>query len=416
MDTCYSRSYVVTTHLLMVLSMGLYAFNYIVLKIFNENNNAFLFSFLRSIMSIPLVPLLLVLGKRSSKPDPKNIDNENNSDFDRTAYVQMPNQLFYNNNSEDTIKADKERLEVVQALMEEETNLSMLEKMMNWFKLLRLRKEAVPGIFMASLSGAIRQMVVPVALMFTSAQNAGIIQPSVPVFTALLSYAIGLETGSLLTALSIMTCALGLSISGEVWNFRQVDIGFYMLLLVPLSKGLQVIGLQMASKYHKGFVVQLYQILGLIGFVIPVAGILELAFYCQFSFRTFASQITSLTSIAWLCVLYSTIGVILICWKIQIMGVQVIGSIGVCLYQCLQPVFAFMFAAIFLREPMKTPHVIGAIVVILGLLIFQFDKFRIADSRVSDNSTRIIRDPITEDPENGISHSLLSHTEPERVA
>lgn len=244
------------------------------------------------------------------------------------------------------------------------------------YRNIKVDKQAVFPLTVTALAGALRQMIVPVALMFTSATNAGIIQPSVPVFTAFLAIFFSLESGCIYTFISIFLAVIGLIIAGQAWNFQNIDKGFMLLLLVPLSKGLQVIGLQYASRYERSSVLQIYQIVGLIAFIVPVATILELALYSNWSFTIFWGFVKELDAWSWGALVYSAVSIILVCWRIQILGVQVIGSIGVALYQAFQPVFAFLLGHFVLGEPLLPIQIFGAAVVCVALIVYQYGQLK----------------------------------------
>eukprot|EP00922_Rhytidocystis_sp_ex-Travisia-forbesii_P024099 GHVS01035387.1.p1 GENE.GHVS01035387.1~~GHVS01035387.1.p1 ORF type:complete len:460 (+),score=71.74 GHVS01035387.1:12-1391(+) len=357
----------VTTHCLMLLSMALYAGNYVFFRLFNEHgHSAFLFSLLRTLLSIPFIPLVYYMDPKNSYESRRGEEVQSSSSpqtrsagassFDsRESYIQ-------------------EGIDVPTPLDQPQQQQREMVRRRGWWDNLRVHPKARVGLTVAAIAGAIRQMIVPIALMFTSAANAGLIQPSVPVLTAFLAIALRLESGGIFTWVSITLSACGLFIAGRAWDLRNIDKGFTLLLLVPVSKGLQVIGLQFASKYERSSVLQLYQIVGLVLFIVPVATLAELALYTSWSFTKMMAFVGELDAISWGAVVYSAVSIILVCWRIQLLGVKVIGSVGVALYQAFQPVFAFLLGHFILGEPLLAAQAIGASIVCLGLIVYHIGQ------------------------------------------
>eukprot|EP00922_Rhytidocystis_sp_ex-Travisia-forbesii_P054558 GHVS01080857.1.p1 GENE.GHVS01080857.1~~GHVS01080857.1.p1 ORF type:complete len:509 (+),score=74.70 GHVS01080857.1:45-1571(+) len=375
---------VTTTHILMLLSMALYAGNYVFFRLFNEHgHSAFLFSLLRTLLSVPFIPLVYYL-------DPKNSSSKLNTETTTTALSSCHIESVVADTSQShhppppaarsvtSLNSFESRESFVREGSSPDhlsgQHSSMLETTtadVGFLANMTVNRKARAGLAVAALSGAIRQMIVPVALMFTSAANAGLIQPTVPVFTSFLAVLLGLETAGVITCISIILAAFGLLIAGRAWDVYNIDKGFLILLLVPVSKGLQVIGLQFASKHERSSVLQIYQIIGLIAFIVPVATFSELAFYSHWSFSTMIRFVGELDVISWAAVVYSAVSIILICWRIQILGVKVIGSVGVALYQAFQPVFAFILGHFVLGEPLFIMQAVGAVIVCFALGVYQ---------------------------------------------
>lgn len=106
----------------------------------------------------------------------------------------------------------------------------------------KLHPDARWPVLVSTVSGCVRQMIVPIALMFTTANAAGkhgglsmrlmlclsstgIIQPAVPVFTAVVAILYGLEKFCWMTGVAIAFCVVGLFISEEGWRLDHIDTG-----------------------------------------------------------------------------------------------------------------------------------------------------------------------------------------------
>eukprot|EP00916_Digyalum_oweni_P007852 GHVL01013197.1.p1 GENE.GHVL01013197.1~~GHVL01013197.1.p1 ORF type:complete len:274 (+),score=3.53 GHVL01013197.1:313-1134(+) len=241
--------------------------------------------------------------------------------------------------------------------------------------LFKIPRKSVFPVLLTGISGAVRQMVVPIALMFTSATSAGIIQPSVPVFTAVLTVCLGLEKGTWMKFLSVAICVAGLIVASNI-SQAHVDFGFWLLLVVPVSKGFQVVGVKMALGNLNGLAIQLWQIIILVLFVTPISFIAEIGIYHDWSINRWWSSVMAISLLHWGAVIYSVVAIILVCWRIQIFGVSVLGSLAVALYQALQPVFTMILSSLILKVPIRNNQIIGGVIVTVGLVLYVTQEWK----------------------------------------
>ncbi|KAF8822171.1 putative drug/metabolite transporter DMT1 [Cardiosporidium cionae] len=306
-------------HFSMIVMMLLLALNYVGVRLFVLNGGTgFMFGLLRSSFSIFLIPVLLFLYTSSqSDPMAEQLENER-------SIVSISGVIF-----------------------------------------------PVTGVVVC---GAIRQMAIPIALMFTTVSHVGVIQPAVPVFTTIIAICFRVEKPSTISIISILFCFLGLGVAEELWKNFDGMKGFWLLLLIPITKGLQIVGIQMCTRLSS-LKIQLFQILGIIVFVVPFFFYIELEEYSDGKMSVLWNRIRSLSMIQWLAIFYSLIAVILISWRIQIWCVQAVGSITVATYQCLQPVFSFFLARFILGEALTAARLGGSAIICASLLLSQLGKY-----------------------------------------
>ncbi|KAF4651339.1 hypothetical protein FOZ61_010540 [Perkinsus olseni] len=235
---------------------------------------------------------------------------------------------------------------------------------------LRMKKANIKPVLIQGLAGAARQNIVPYGLMFTGAASAGVVQPFVPVCTCMLAVAFGLEKGNKIKYLSMLIGCVGVFIAAKGYDFGGVDLGFLILLGVPVTKSIQVTGQKVALSTMRPMAVQFYQIICLCAFTTPftlsvLGWDMPRAWYL----------ISSLGFPGWGAVLYSVFFIILISWRIQLAAVKQLGPIAVGLYQVTQPVFCFIFAYFLLGEPIFPHQVVGGVLVCIGLGIFVYGQY-----------------------------------------
>ncbi|EER05340.1 conserved hypothetical protein [Perkinsus marinus ATCC 50983] len=170
--------------------------------------------------------------------------------------------------------------------------------------------------------------------------------------------------------LSMLVGCIGVFIAAKGYDFGGVDLGFLILLGVPVTKSIQVTGQKVALSTMRPMAVQFYQIVCLFAFTTPFT----LSVLGWDMPRTWY-LISMLGFPGWGAVLYSVFFIILISWRIQLAAVKQLGPIAVGLYQVTQPVFCFIFAHFLLGEPIFPHQVLGGILVCIGLGIFVYGQY-----------------------------------------
>lgn len=393
-------------NLLLLFSMFLYGINYILMKYFIKiKGSIYIFIILRTALTIPLMIYMFISKKPCSQnkklldQDMKEIDTEMNS-YEKDLELANPNEESKtsrkygwssknkkkhknkntshgndksNNNDKNNNDIINNNISVnknkcIQNNIEENSGCNFFNKLF-WNEEKLIPKAAYMPMLILSITGALRQVIVIVALQYTDSHNVAIIQPTIPIFTALISYYLKIEKMNYITAFSIFLSFFGLAITAEIWNLNTFDLGFYLLLTVPITKGLQVIYINVATKYVNNDIIQFSQMFFLLIITLPF-GILGEIFINQN--YNILQETYELNMRQFLCILYSTIAIIILCWKIQIIALNYLTPITVSLYQSFQPCFTFVLARLFLNETINATKIIGTIFIILSLFLYQY--------------------------------------------
>ncbi|SOV21944.1 drug/metabolite exporter, drug/metabolite transporter [Plasmodium sp. DRC-Itaito] len=381
-------------NLLLLFSMFLYGINYILMKYFIKiNGSIYIFIILRTALTIPLMIYMFLSKKPCSQnkrlldQDMKDIDtdmnsngkdlelatpNEENKTSRKYGWSSKNKKKYKNknqsndNNNNDNINVNQNKC--IQNDIEESSSCNFFNRLFfNEEKL--IPKAAYMPILILSITGALRQVIVIVALQYTDSHNVAIIQPTIPIFTALISYYLKIEKMNYITAFSILLSFFGLAITAEMWSLKSFDLGFYLLLTVPITKGLQVIYINVATKYVSNNIIQLSQMFFLLIITLPFGILGEIFINKNYNIL---QEISQLNMQQFLCILYSTIAIIILCWKIQIIALNYLTPITVSLYQSFQPCFTFVLARLFLNETINAGKIIGTLFIILSLFLYQY--------------------------------------------
>ncbi|CRH02489.1 drug/metabolite exporter, drug/metabolite transporter [Plasmodium relictum] len=388
----------ISVNLLLLFSMLLYGINYTLIKYFIKlNGSTYIFIILRSILTIPI--MIYIYSSKKSEPKKKKLlcnmkemvkkekniekklllkkNNNNNlnknSHSSNKCYDNIKHYDDDNKNNSNYMSSDNngniyncEKYETcVNIEGANDHCLSQINK--NDEKL--IPKVAYIPMIISSVAGSLRQIIVIVALQYTDSHNVGIIQPTIPIFTALMSHYLKIEKMNYITSLSIFLSCIGLAITAEIWNIHSLDFGFLLLLTVPVTKGLQVIYINIATKYVNNNMIQFFEMIVMFFIALPFGILGEMLFKKKYNI---INEIYNLNIYQFLCVIYSAIAIIFICWKIQIIALNHLTPISVSLYQSFQPCFTFILAKFFLNETIGLNKFIGTIFIVVSLLLYQY--------------------------------------------
>ncbi|SOV75111.1 drug/metabolite exporter, drug/metabolite transporter [Plasmodium sp. gorilla clade G3] len=382
-------------NLLLLFSMFLYGINYILMKYFIKiKGSIYIFIILRTALTIPLMIYMFISKKPCSQnkrlldEDMKEMDTELNSN-EKDLELANPNEENKtsrkygwssknkkkyknkntsndNNNNNNNMNVNKNKC--IQNNINESSSCNFFNKLF-WNEEKLIPKVAYMPMLILSITGALRQVIVIVALQYTDSHNVAIIQPTIPIFTALISYYLKIEKMNYITAFSIFLSFFGLAITTEIWSLKTFDLGFFLLLTVPVTKGLQVIYINVATKYVSNDIIQFSQMFFLLIITLPFGIFGEIFINKNYNVLQETYQ---LTIQQFLCILYSTIAIIILCWKIQIIALNYLTPITVSLYQSFQPCFTFVLARLFLAETINACKIIGTIFIIFSLFLYQY--------------------------------------------
>ncbi|EUD68926.1 hypothetical protein C922_00617 [Plasmodium inui San Antonio 1] len=406
----------ITVNLLLLFSMFLYGINYILMKYFIMiKGSIYVFIILRTILTIPL--MIYMYTSKQSEPNKKKLlhgVNENDGPGEQDAQIDLElskvgeedenenekkkkKKSKGDKNDDNNKKKKKNGKDSKDGKMDDnmknadgknndaggdeyssnknEISVNVENNCSNYFsRFLKNDEKLIPKIaympiLILSITGALRQVIVIIALQYTDSHNVAIIQPTIPIFTALMSYYLKIENMNYITCLSIFLSFFGLAITAEVWNMGSFDFGFLLLLTVPVTKGLQVIYINIATRYVSNDIIQFSQMAVLFLITLPF-GILGEMFINE-NYNVIG-EIYNVTTNQFLCILYSTLGIIFLCWKIQIIALNYLTPVTVSLYQSFQPCFTFVLARLFLNETINYNKYIGTIFIVLSLLLYQY--------------------------------------------
>ncbi|KJP85597.1 hypothetical protein AK88_04764 [Plasmodium fragile] len=402
----------ITVNLLLLFSMFLYGINYILMKYFIMiKGSIYVFIILRTVLTIPL--MIYMYTSKDSEPNKKKllhdvnekagVDEEDAQIDLELSKIEEENEKKKKKNSkgdkndDNNKKKKKNEKSSKDSKMDNnvqkadaknndtgsdeyssnnhEACVNMENTYSNYFsRLLKNDEKLIPKaaympILILSVTGALRQVIVIIALQYTDSHNVAIIQPTIPIFTALMSYYLKIEKMNYITWLSIFLSFFGLAITAEVWNMGSLDFGFLLLLTVPVTKGLQVIYINIATRYVSNDIIQFSQMAVLFLITLPF-GILGEMFINE-NYNVI-SEIYNVTTNQFLCIFYSTFGIIFLCWKIQIIALNYLTPVTVSLYQSFQPCFTFVLARLFLNETINYNKYIGTIFIVLSLMLYQY--------------------------------------------
>ncbi|KAI4834792.1 drug/metabolite transporter DMT1 [Plasmodium brasilianum] len=399
----------ITVNLLLLFSMLLYGVNYILMKYFILiNGSIYIFIILRTVLTMPLMIYICI----SQKSEPKkkkllhdmNITGQKESTAQGELGLKVENEEFektYNNKHKDSNSNDKKKKKKKKKnnnknngdesnnLMDSgygndkddkcndayETRLNIESAGINYLgRLFKNDEKLIPKIaympiIILSVTGAIRQAIVIIALQYTDSHNVAIIQPTIPIFTAILSYYMKIEEMNYITFVSIFLSFFGLAITAEIWNLGTFDFGFLLLLAVPVTKGLQVIYINISTRYVSNDIILFAQMAVLFLITLPFGILGEIFINKNYNV---VREIYDLTTNQFLCILYSTIAIIFVCWKIQIIALNHLTPITVSLYQSFQPCFTFILAKLLLNETINYNKYIGTLFIIISLFLYQY--------------------------------------------
>ena len=215
-----------------------------------------------------------------------------------------------------------------------------------------------------------------VAVNYTTAINASLINGSQPLATALVAFLIMRERLTLGSGLGILAAFVGLLVmishgSPLLLLNMSVNVGDIVMLIAVIAWALYSVELHRQPEHPSGDVLLfLIACTGLIT-VLPLY-IAETIFV-----REFIPSRNGVAAIVYVSLVASLLAVYL--WNIVIRSV---GATHAALFLNLIPVFGAVFAILFLGEHLYAFHVIGAALVFLGILMAVRDRLTTAPDRL----------------------------------
>ncbi len=207
-----------------------------------------------------------------------------------------------------------------------------------------------------------------VAVNYTTAINASLINGSQPTVTALVAYLIVRERLSIPSGIGILVAFAGILVMISQGRLEflldlALNVGDIVMLIAVLAWALYSVELHRQTEHPSGDVLL---------FFIACAGLITvLPFYLlEDAFvREFVPSRNGVAAIIYVSVSASLLAVGL--WNLVIRSV---GATHAALFVNLIPVFGAAFAMLFLGERLYAYHVIGAVLVFLGIVLAVRDR------------------------------------------
>ena len=215
-----------------------------------------------------------------------------------------------------------------------------------------------------------------IAVNYTTAINASLINGSQPFATALVAFFVMRERLSPTSGLGIFAAFIGILVmishgSPQFLLDLAVNIGDLVMLIAVAAWALYSVELHRKPEHPSGIVLL---------FFIACAGLITvLPFYIVESIyvREFVPSRNGVAAIVYLSVVATLLAVYL--WNLVVRSV---GATHAALFLNLIPVFGAAFAILFLGESLYSFHLIGAALVFMGIVITIRDRLATSSNRI----------------------------------
>jgi drug/metabolite transporter (DMT)-like permease len=225
-------------------------------------------------------------------------------------------------------------------------------------------------LFYGAVGFATFNVLVYVAVHYTSGVNASIEQVAVNIFVMMFNFALFRTRVRALQLLGVALTILGVAITathGDLGRILalEVNIGDLMMLGACLAYAVYSIGLRWKPSTH-----------WLSFFVGAVtAAIVASIAYQQFTgggIGAFFDHLPAITPVGWGIVAYSIIFPSVVSQVLYVRGIELIGSNRASLFVNLIPIFGTIGAVLILGERLETFHLIATALVITGIVLAEF--------------------------------------------
>ncbi|MCS6873911.1 MAG: DMT family transporter [Pyrinomonadaceae bacterium] len=222
-------------------------------------------------------------------------------------------------------------------------------------------KEDYLKLFLLSFFGVtFNQLFFIGGLSLTTASNTSLLAATIPIFTLLISVALGNEAFQKKSLIGILTAAFGVLLLIDVRNASlssETTLGDLMIILNSMSYGIYVA----TSKnviLRNGVIKSMTWI-----FIFASIFCVPLAFISALKFEF------TLTTDTLLSALYIAIFATLLPYLLNAFALQKVNPSSVAVYIYLQPLIGFSAAVVFLREEVTTIKLVSAVLILVGVLI-----------------------------------------------
>lgn len=245
------------------------------------------------------------------------------------------------------------------------------------------------------------------ALQLISATKFAIFQPVIPCIATGISIMVGLESISALKGFGILL-AVGGAILSEAWSGGDDDDKNVVLGSIIVT--IQVIGMAclvvfskaMVTKYPPAVVTFLYYTIGTV-YTIILCG--AWAFQFSVSDLFFDGEI-----LPWVALGYAVVFATVFTYNIISWAGKLLPPSTVTVYCTFQPVGTIILSFLILGSVISVPEIVGALLVILGLLVTVYSiRLASANRTSSDDESDDVREKLASvNEDNGITNRLIS--------
>jgi drug/metabolite transporter (DMT)-like permease len=222
-----------------------------------------------------------------------------------------------------------------------------------------IKRRDLPLILGVSFFGMFFFMVMFIlGISLTSASNLGVINASTPLFILLVSFITGIEhpTKRIILGIVIGFCGM-LALS---WNKGEIVFNpgdLFILLSCLFWAVYTVYGKRITNKYNP---------LVATAWIYLFTSIFQLPFFIM---QIPAQSFTAISTVNWLNITISCVGSLFLANSLYYYSIDKIGPSRVGVYTNLTPVFTLLLAALIRDESIGISHIVGLVVIILGIAI-----------------------------------------------
>jgi len=225
---------------------------------------------------------------------------------------------------------------------------------------LSVRRRDIPLLLLAAALGIwLNQVSFVYALKTTTASTAALIMGSLPIFTALIAWAVRLErlTRRFVLAGAISFGGVGLVAAGSGGRLSTNLKGDLLVLATAVTWAAYSVAIAPLMRRYSPF--KLSAVLLAVGWVpLVLSGIPQLA-----------SQDYDLRPLVWGCLVFATLGPLVLTNVLWFTAIDRVGPSRATLFTNLQPFLAAVFALAILSERITTVQVAGGALIAAGIVL-----------------------------------------------
>eukprot|EP00917_Polyrhabdina_sp_WS-2016_P016359 GHVP01035405.1.p1 GENE.GHVP01035405.1~~GHVP01035405.1.p1 ORF type:complete len:367 (-),score=84.85 GHVP01035405.1:1307-2407(-) len=250
-------------------------------------------------------------------------------------------------------------------------------------------KMAKMGLVLGMIGAAGRLLVQSTALQTTSITNMALVQPASVLATFGARTAFGQDKIDGIRAAGFGSILAGTAIAGKVWDIKNFNAGSLLVLLDPILRALNFVGLDIAGQHYGSKSIQMASIFSQIGLVLPGAALGELGWE-RGKFKVIIEKIKNISVKGWLAGLASAVATAFGGWRSQV-AMKNVGGTATSIHQALSVCYGMVADGVFNKELPSKFSAIGAAVVAAGLGVFTVGQKKADDSKEQEKETEMAK-------------------------